>query len=75
MVCGGGKERRGREDAQSLSDLGVEHWPSQANFMLMKIGAEHGEFVKAMRARGVLTRDRSADPGCDGLRAHHDRNT
>ena len=31
------------------------------------IGARHGEFVQAMRARGVLVRDRSSDPGCDGL--------
>ncbi len=56
-----------REVAQALSDLGVEHWPSEANFILMRIGPEHGAFVKAMRARGILTRDRSADPGCDGL--------
>jgi histidinol-phosphate aminotransferase len=55
------------ELAQTLTELGVEHWPSEANFILTRIGAQHGAFVKAMRARGVLTRDRSADPGCDGL--------
>jgi histidinol-phosphate aminotransferase len=32
----------------------------------MKIGTKHVELVKAMRARGVLLRDRSTDPGCDG---------
>jgi histidinol-phosphate aminotransferase len=32
----------------------------------MKIGTKHAELVKAMRARGVLLRDRSTDPGCDG---------
>jgi histidinol-phosphate aminotransferase len=55
------------ELAQSLTALGLEHWPSQANFILMRIGPQHAAFVKAMRARGILTRDRSADPGCDGL--------
>ncbi len=32
----------------------------------MKIGPLHKELVSAMRKRGVLLRDRSADPGCDG---------
>ncbi len=32
----------------------------------MKIGPRHVELVKAMRQRGVLLRDRSSDPGCDG---------
>jgi histidinol-phosphate aminotransferase len=55
------------ELAQALTVLGLEHWPSEANFILTRIGTQHGAFVKAMRARGILTRDRSADPGCDGL--------
>jgi histidinol-phosphate aminotransferase len=55
------------ELAQSLTALGLEHWPSQANFILTRVGSQHAAFVKAMRARGILTRDRSADPGCDGL--------
>jgi histidinol-phosphate aminotransferase len=49
-----------------LRGLGVEFFPSHANFVLMKIGTKHAELVKAMRARGVLLRDRSTDPGCDG---------
>jgi histidinol-phosphate aminotransferase len=49
-----------------LRALGVEFFPSEANFVLMKIGAKHSELVKAMRGRGVLLRDRSADPGCAG---------
>ena len=32
----------------------------------MEIGPRHREFTQAMHARGVLERDRSADPGCDG---------
>jgi histidinol-phosphate aminotransferase len=55
------------ELAQTLTELGLKHWPSEANFILARIGAEHAAFVKAMRAHGILTRDRSADPGCDGL--------
>jgi histidinol-phosphate aminotransferase len=50
-----------------LRALGVDFFPSHANFVLMKIGAKHAELVAAMRARGVLLRDRSTDPGCDGF--------
>jgi histidinol-phosphate aminotransferase len=55
------------ELAQALTELGLEHWPTEANFILTRIGAGHATFVEAMRTRGILTRDRSADPGCDGL--------
>ncbi|HEX4039864.1 MAG TPA: histidinol-phosphate transaminase [Acidobacteriaceae bacterium] len=56
-----------REQLESaLRRLGVPYWPSQANFVLADIGPRHREFVTAMRATGVLTRDRSADPGCVG---------
>ena len=50
-----------------LRVLGVDFFPSHANFVLMKIGAKHAELVAAMRARGVLLRDRSTDPGCNGF--------
>ena len=49
-----------------LRELGVPFFPSHANFVLMNIGPKHKEFVSAMRAHGVLLRDRSTDPGCDG---------
>jgi histidinol-phosphate aminotransferase len=51
---------------EGLRTLGIEFFPSQANFVLMKIGPKHRELVSAMRTRGVLLRDRSADPGCAG---------
>jgi histidinol-phosphate aminotransferase len=54
------------EMVESLHQMGVQQWPTQANFILVKIGYLHGDFVKAMHRRGVLTRDRSKDPGCDG---------
>jgi histidinol-phosphate aminotransferase len=41
-------------------------WPSEANFVLFRIGKRHREFVAAMRRSGILVRDRSSDPGCDG---------
>ncbi len=44
----------------------IEWWPSEANFVLMRIGERHREFVAAMRQRGILVRDRSSDPGCQG---------
>lgn len=50
----------------NLARMGVPFWASRANFVLVYIGAEHRAFVDAMRARGVLVRDRSNDPGCDG---------
>jgi histidinol-phosphate aminotransferase len=48
-----------------LTRAGIAWWPSEANFVLMRIGPKHGEFVAAMRQRGILVRDRSRDPGCD----------
>ena len=60
--------RVGRERMMDgLRELGVPFFPSQANFVLMNIGPKHKELVAAMRAHGVLLRDRSADPGCDGF--------
>jgi histidinol-phosphate aminotransferase len=50
----------------ALTDAGITWWPSEANFVLMRVGPRHGEFVAAMRQRGILVRDRSRDPGCDG---------
>jgi histidinol-phosphate aminotransferase len=51
---------------QELTRRGITWWPSDANFVLMRIGERHRDFVAAMRQRGILVRDRSADPGCDG---------
>jgi histidinol-phosphate aminotransferase len=50
----------------ALDAAGVRRWPSQANFILVEIGAQHAEFVRLMREAGVLVRDRSSDPGCNG---------
>lgn len=50
----------------ALDAVGIRRWPSRANFILVEIGPQHAEFVRRMRAAGVLVRDRSNDPGCDG---------
>jgi histidinol-phosphate aminotransferase len=51
---------------KALKSAGVRYWPSRANFILVDIGSGHKEFVRHMLADGVLVRDRSNDPGCDG---------
>ena len=51
---------------QELGNLGLHYWPSHANFVLVRVGPAHSEFVQALRNRGILVRDRHADPGCEG---------
>jgi len=51
---------------QELRTLGLHCWPSRANFVLVRIGPAHAEFIQALRARGILVRDRHTDPGCEG---------
>jgi histidinol-phosphate aminotransferase len=51
---------------QELGALGLHYWASHANFVLVRIGSAHAEFVRALRDRGILVRDRSFDPGCEG---------
>jgi histidinol-phosphate aminotransferase len=58
---------QGRERVfEALRELSVRTWPSAANFVLMDIGPRHKELCARTRERGVLLRDRSTDPGCDG---------
>jgi histidinol-phosphate aminotransferase len=59
--------KRGRERlAQLFDDLGLRFWPSQTNFVLVRVGAKTKAFVESMQRHGVLVRDTSANPGCDG---------
>jgi histidinol-phosphate aminotransferase len=60
--------------------LEIPFWPSQANFVLVRIGSSHADFVRVMKARGILVRERSSDWGCEGCvritagwQAHTDR--
>ncbi len=55
---------------QELGNLGLHYWPSRANFVLVRIGSAHAEFVRALGHRGILVRDRHSDrhsdPRCEG---------
>jgi histidinol-phosphate aminotransferase len=58
---------RGREQLQQqLRLLEIRYWPSQANFVLLHLGALNAAFIEAMRGRGILVRDRSGDSLCQG---------
>jgi len=46
--------------------LGLAYWKSDANFVLIRTGAETARLVEAAAARGVYLRDRSNEPGCAG---------
>jgi histidinol-phosphate aminotransferase len=52
--------------AQLFSELGLHFWPSQTNFVLVRVGASAQAFVESMQRRGILVRDCSVSPGCDG---------
>ena len=52
--------------AKLCEELGLRFWPSHTNFVLVRVGADCGAFVDAMRRRGILVRDMSANPGCQG---------
>jgi len=59
--------KRSRERLEQLfNELGLRFWPSQTNFVLVRVGAQAKTFVESMQRRGILVRDSSANPGCDG---------
>ena len=41
-------------------------WPSEANFVLIRVGDLAGAIVRALHERHILVRDKSASPGCAG---------
>jgi len=60
--------------------LGLQHWESAANFVMVRVGDPVAPVVEALAARGVHVRDRSKDPatpGCirvtAGLCSHTDK--
>ena len=59
--------KQGREQlAQLFQELGLRFWPSQTNFVQVRVGASTQVFVESMQRRGILVRDSSANPGCEG---------
>jgi histidinol-phosphate aminotransferase len=49
---------------RELARRGVEHWTSDANFVLARFPGRGATVAAALAARGVHVRDRSHDPGC-----------
>jgi histidinol-phosphate aminotransferase len=41
-------------------------WPSEGNFVLFRLGQDAADIAGALQSRGILVRDKSASPGCDG---------
>jgi histidinol-phosphate aminotransferase len=46
--------------------LGLRYWPSDANFVLLRVGERATAVVEALRERRIYVRDRSSEPGCAG---------
>jgi len=46
--------------------LGYDCWPSEANFVLVRVGPQAARLVDDLAARGVYVRDRSGMSGCAG---------
>ena len=45
---------------------GFAYWPSEANFVLVRVGDQAAELVEALGRRGIFIRDKSRAPGCAG---------
>ncbi len=61
-------QSRARLESAFIS-RGIRFWPSQANFVLARIGSTKSDsqaFVERMHRRGILVRDRSSDHACEG---------
>jgi histidinol-phosphate aminotransferase len=71
----------GRCDLErELAAWGIRFWPSRANFVLFHLGERCKPFIRDVRERGILVRDRSSDPGCQdcvritvGIREHNQK--
>jgi histidinol-phosphate aminotransferase len=50
-----------------LAELAVVEnvYPSDANFVLVRVG-DAARVTAYLRERGIIVRDRSAEPGCEG---------
>jgi histidinol-phosphate aminotransferase len=55
-----------RELANALVRMGVKHFPSAGNFVLVYFGNRAKQIVAALARKGILVRDRSSDFGGEG---------
>ena len=44
----------------------LKYWPSDANFVLVRVGSRIDEVIRGATDRGVYLRNRSTEPGCEG---------
>jgi histidinol-phosphate aminotransferase len=44
----------------------ITYWPSDANFVLVRVGSRIDEVIAGAKTRGVYLRNRSTEPGCEG---------
>ena len=51
---------------RSAIGSGSKYWPSDANFVLVRVGERVGQLIDGARARGVYLRNRASEPGCEG---------
>ncbi|MEX2271563.1 MAG: histidinol-phosphate transaminase [Vicinamibacterales bacterium] len=62
--------RESRASRQIIYDFcdvrGIEHYASEANFVLVRLGDDASDAVRALAAKGIFIRDRSSQPGCAG---------
>jgi histidinol-phosphate aminotransferase len=45
---------------------GFQYWPSGANFVLARVGAQAAGLTTYLEGRGIYIRNKSRDYGCDG---------
>jgi histidinol-phosphate aminotransferase len=59
--------RQGKQElAKALLRLGIKHFPSAGNFVLVHFGTRAKEIVSGLARKGILVRDRSSDFGGEG---------
>lgn len=46
--------------------LGVKHWKSAGNFVLIRLGEDAPAIIGKLARLGIVVRDRSSDPACAG---------
>jgi histidinol-phosphate aminotransferase len=51
--------------AEACARLGLQTWPSAANFVLVRVGPAIARIMAALSEKGIRVRDRSAEAGCE----------
>ena len=51
---------------EELSKLGLSVFPTDANFVVVKIGEKCGEVCDTLKEKGILVRNRTRDPLLEG---------